>query len=68
MQGDEGRRVQRAANWGCEEEVNRAAAKGYGREREGKGGRKEGCSLGGGGQEECTVGADGGQGTEGKRG
>lgn len=33
---------------GEEEEMNTAAAKGYGGERDGKGeGRKKGCSLGG---------------------
>lgn len=43
------RQTQWAANWGSEEEeVNTAAAKGYGGERDSKGGRKKGCSLGGG--------------------
>lgn len=35
--------MQRAANWGREEEeVNTAAAKGHGRERDGKGGKEKG--------------------------
>lgn len=38
MQGDQGRRVQWAANWGWKKEENTAAAKGYGGERDGKGG------------------------------
>lgn len=50
MQGDQGRRVQWAANWGWKKEENTAAAKGYGGERDGKRGgegRKKGCSSGG---------------------
>lgn len=65
MQGDEGRWVQ----WGAKKRrwtgLQLRDMEGSGRAR---GGRKERCCFGGRGQEERTVGAEGGQGTEGREG